>query len=130
MSAPLEIPVAILAGGLACIGVLLLGSKDEKLEFNFDFGKEDSDLQYSGIMRRKWEGIFNTISRRYQDTNSNTRTTDSTTTRIVLSPWVRKSPVQKSSDERRSPWRPGYSRGHVKEVIRDKERCGFCRESS
>jgi excinuclease ABC subunit A len=53
------------------LDVLLLGSKDEKIEFNFEFGKEESDLQYSGTMKRRWEGIFNTISRRYAETQSN-----------------------------------------------------------
>nr|MDO8114628.1 excinuclease ABC subunit UvrA [Candidatus Sigynarchaeota archaeon] len=50
--------------------VLLLGSGDEKLEFNFEFGGEDADLQYTGKMKRKWEGVFNTVNRRYMETNS------------------------------------------------------------
>ncbi|HME53524.1 MAG TPA: excinuclease ABC subunit UvrA [Candidatus Lokiarchaeia archaeon] len=52
------------------LDVLLLGSGDEKFEFNFEFGGEDADLHYTGKMKRKWEGIFNTINRRYMETKS------------------------------------------------------------
>ncbi len=49
---------------------LLLGSDDQKFAFNFQFGGDDSELMYTGTMKRAWEGIFNTINRRYHETNS------------------------------------------------------------
>lgn len=52
------------------LDLLLLGSNDKKIEFNFEFGDDESELRYSGKMRRAWEGIFNTINRRYMETSS------------------------------------------------------------
>ena len=50
--------------------ILLLGSNNEIIEFNFEMGKNSSDFQYTGKMKRAWEGIFNMINRRYHETNS------------------------------------------------------------
>lgn len=51
--------------------LLLLGSGTEKFEFNFEFGGgEDQDFQYTGKVKRPWEGIFKTVNRRYMETNS------------------------------------------------------------
>ncbi|MBN2152520.1 MAG: excinuclease ABC subunit UvrA [Candidatus Lokiarchaeota archaeon] len=51
--------------------VLLLGSGGEKIEFNFEFGGgEDQDFQYTGKVKRPWEGVFKTVNRRYMETNS------------------------------------------------------------
>ncbi len=51
--------------------ILLLGSGTEKFEFNFEFGGgEDQDFQYTGKVKRAWEGVFKTVNRRYMETNS------------------------------------------------------------
>ncbi|MHA1847149.1 MAG: excinuclease ABC subunit UvrA [Promethearchaeota archaeon] len=52
------------------LNILLLGSGDEKLEFNFTAGSINSEMHYTGTMKRAWEGIFNTINRRFHETSS------------------------------------------------------------
>ncbi|MFX0101294.1 MAG: excinuclease ABC subunit UvrA [Candidatus Hodarchaeota archaeon] len=52
------------------LDILLLGSGNKKLQFSFELGKDNQDFQYSGTMKRPWEGIFNAINRRYHETKS------------------------------------------------------------
>ncbi|MHA1684684.1 MAG: excinuclease ABC subunit UvrA [Promethearchaeota archaeon] len=52
------------------VEVLMLGSGTKKFEFNFSMGNSDKDFEYTGKLKRAWEGIFNTVNRRYHETSS------------------------------------------------------------